>query len=115
MEEAKAMGACASSEHRDNNAIEQEMAAAKKDDRKIVKTLMLGTGASGKSTIFKQMILMNGGDIKAGKKKHYHEFCMRNALSAMMSILMQAKIFAEELKREECVVDSRIKIELNSN
>jgi len=98
------MGLCSSdvvdkNEDEINKALQADFMA----ERKIIKTLLLGTGESGKTTIFKQMVKIHGTGLSREKLDSYHSSLRRNCIESIISLARQSVIFADE-KKEECAV-----------
>jgi hypothetical protein len=61
-----------------------------KDDRKIVKVLLLGTGESGKSTIFRQMQILYKGGFNEAEQKNLKRVILNNVLDSIKAISSRA-------------------------
>eukprot|EP01111_Echinosteliopsis_oligospora_P006578 TRINITY_DN207_c0_g1_i1.p1 TRINITY_DN207_c0_g1~~TRINITY_DN207_c0_g1_i1.p1 ORF type:complete len:352 (-),score=32.47 TRINITY_DN207_c0_g1_i1:267-1322(-) len=83
------MGCIPSSESsRTNNAINKELNAARKKFKEQIKILLLGPGESGKSTIFKQMkIIQKDGGYKDEELMEYKYIIFTNCISQMKCLL----------------------------
>jgi len=73
-----------------NKALEEKMRKEKENDTKIHKLLLLGAGESGKSTLFKQMVMLYGNDKKMSEadRKSQIETVFGN-------VVTNAKVLAE--------------------
>mmetsp|Transcript_19068 Transcript_19068/g.30310 ORF Transcript_19068/g.30310 Transcript_19068/m.30310 type:complete len:350 (-) Transcript_19068:455-1504(-) len=89
------MGICASEEEvqmsKKTKAIEREMEKDAKEQAEISKVLLLGTGESGKSTIFKQMQILAGVPFEQHEKENFKVVIRRNIVSSMQEILDHAE------------------------
>src|SRR4051812_3650891 len=96
------MGLCASTElsPEDKAALKNEKANDKKvvdslkesaiQEGKISKLLLLGAGASGKSTLFKQMTTIYGKGFPESERKTYTNIIYSNVLSSIRVLIQQA-------------------------
>lgn len=85
-------------------SLDQHLRAGEGKQSKVVKLLLLGTGESGKSTIFKQMqILYSGvGDgFTDYEKQTYRHVVRRNVVESMHVLLQGAARFGYRLASEE--------------
>lgn len=87
------MGCVASTpEDKTNRAIESEIRSGKKKHNSEIKILLLGTGESGKSTVFKQMkIIQDHGGYSTDELKEYTYIIYANCITQMKSILEAAQ------------------------
>lgn len=85
------MGACTSksdSPHSDSHKkVEDKLKQYKKEARKEVKLLLLGTGDSGKSTFTKQLRVLHKGGFSNNDMTYYTQILRDNALSSMRGIV----------------------------
>ncbi|UZJ54984.1 hypothetical protein CBS101457_004304 [Exobasidium rhododendri] len=85
------MGCGPSKEDKEGAARNDEIEAQLKKDRMAqrneIKMLLLGAGESGKSTILKQMKLINNGSYTAEERESYKEIIFSNTLQSMRVIL----------------------------
>jgi len=65
----------------------KEMAAAAEKEAKIIKMLLLGAGESGKSTIFKQMKILNKGGYTEKERKEFVSIVMSNTIQSLGNLL----------------------------
>ncbi|XP_029295071.1 guanine nucleotide-binding protein subunit alpha-14 [Cottoperca gobio] len=89
-------GCCVSAEDKENQRIneeiEKQLRRDKKDSRRELKLLLLGTGESGKSTFIKQMRIIHGGGYTEEDKKSYAKLVFQNIVMSIqtMSRAMEA-------------------------
>jgi len=67
-------------------AAKSQMAAEAEKSKKIIKMLLLGAGESGKSTIFKQMKIINKGGYTEKEKAEYVGIIMSNVMQSFGSM-----------------------------
>ncbi|XP_075996120.1 guanine nucleotide-binding protein subunit alpha-14-like [Genypterus blacodes] len=84
-------GCCVSAEDKENQRIseeiERQLRKDKKDSRRELKLLLLGTGESGKSTFIKQMRIIHGGGYTEEDKKNYAKLVFQNIYSSMQCMI----------------------------
>ncbi|KAM8886647.1 guanine nucleotide-binding protein subunit alpha-14-like isoform 1-T2 [Spinachia spinachia] len=84
-------GCCVSAEDRENQRIneeiEKQLRRDKKDSRRELKLLLLGTGESGKSTFVKQMRIIHGGGYTDDDKRSYAKLVYQNIFTSMQAML----------------------------
>ncbi|XP_072243941.1 guanine nucleotide-binding protein subunit alpha-14-like [Leuresthes tenuis] len=84
-------GCCTSAEDREtkriNDAIEEQLRRDKKDSRRELKLLLLGTGESGKSTFIKQMRIIHGGGYSDEDKRSYAKLVYQNIYTSMQAMV----------------------------
>ncbi|XP_071776521.1 guanine nucleotide-binding protein subunit alpha-14-like [Centroberyx gerrardi] len=84
-------GCCVSAEDKENQRIneeiEKQLRRDKKDSRRELKLLLLGTGESGKSTFIKQMRIIHGGGYTEEDKKGYAKLVYQNIYTSMQSMI----------------------------
>jgi len=97
------MGQCGSSEDKQrSDAIDKILAGDKKRIREEVKLLLLGPGESGKSTIFKQMkIIQDNGGFSTEELQSYKYIVYGNCVTQMKVIVNAAMKLEIELQGEE--------------
>lgn len=76
--------------------IQNKLEQAKSDKDKIIKILLLGTGESGKSTIFKQLRIIYGEPPSADDYKVYAEVVKSNIAILMKKMCQLIKLLDEE-------------------
>ncbi|XP_075955545.1 guanine nucleotide-binding protein subunit alpha-14-like [Anarhichas minor] len=83
-------GCCVSAEDKENQRIneeiEKQLRRDKKDSRRELKLLLLGTGESGKSTFIKQMRIIHGGGYTDEDKKSYAKLVYQNIFTSMQTM-----------------------------
>lgn len=93
------MGLCASvdvetkNEIKNNVKIQDDMNKEEKKNKQILRLLFLGTGESGKSTIFKQMQIISKTGFSGYEKNTYRHVVRRNALEAMQTLVKGCEKF----------------------
>ncbi|XP_029961046.1 guanine nucleotide-binding protein subunit alpha-14 [Salarias fasciatus] len=84
-------GCCISAEERENQRIneeiERQLRKDKKDSRRELKLLLLGTGESGKSTFIKQMRIIHGGGYSDEDKRSYAKLVFQNIYTSMQAMI----------------------------
>jgi len=70
-----------------NKAIEKNVAKTESDDKKVIKMLLLGAGESGKSTIFKQMKVINQDGYSDEEKKAFQSIVWSNVCVSIKALL----------------------------
>mmetsp|Transcript_16000 Transcript_16000/g.60966 ORF Transcript_16000/g.60966 Transcript_16000/m.60966 type:complete len:356 (-) Transcript_16000:3536-4603(-) len=94
------MGACSSqlsAEEKDaadkTRQIDNQMYQDFQTENKKIKLLLLGTGESGKSTIFKQMKILYGVGFSEGEREKYKPFVYGNIIEAMKAMCEACEAF----------------------
>nr|AUC64907.1 Gq-alpha [Argopecten irradians] len=102
------MACCLSEEAKEqkriNTEIEKELRKAKKDARRELKLLLLGTGESGKSTFIKQMRIIHGSGYSEEDSRGFIKIVYQNIFMAMHSMIRAMdtiKISYEVAENEE--------------
>uniref|UniRef100_A0A3B4YW02 Guanine nucleotide-binding protein subunit alpha n=1 Tax=Stegastes partitus TaxID=144197 RepID=A0A3B4YW02_9TELE len=84
-------GCCVSAEDKENQRIneeiEKQLRRDKKDSRRELKLLLLGTGESGKSTFIKQMRIIHGGGYTDEDKRSYAKLVFQNIYTSMQTMI----------------------------
>ncbi|XP_030643663.1 guanine nucleotide-binding protein subunit alpha-14 [Chanos chanos] len=84
-------GCCMSAEEREcqriNQEIDKQLRRDKKDSRRELKLLLLGTGESGKSTFIKQMRIIHGSGYSEEDKRGFTKLVYQNIVLAMQSMI----------------------------
>ncbi|NP_001080841.1 guanine nucleotide binding protein (G protein), alpha 11 (Gq class) S homeolog isoform X1 [Xenopus laevis] len=85
------MACCLSEEVKEskriNAEIEKQLRRDKKDSRRELKLLLLGTGESGKSTFIKQMRIIHGSGYSEEDKRGFTKLVFQNIFTAMQSMI----------------------------
>ncbi|KAJ6655218.1 hypothetical protein lerEdw1_005696 [Lerista edwardsae] len=85
------MACCLSDEVKEskriNAEIEKQLRRDKRDARRELKLLLLGTGESGKSTFIKQMRIIHGSGYSEEDKKGFTKLVYQNIFTAMQSMI----------------------------
>ena len=81
------MSAEAREQRRINQEIERQIKKDKRDQRKELKLLLLGTGESGKSTFIKQMRIIHGAGYSDEDKRGFIKLVYQNIFMAMQSMI----------------------------
>ncbi|OQV11537.1 Guanine nucleotide-binding protein subunit alpha-11 [Hypsibius exemplaris] len=85
------MGCCDTDETREqkriNAEIEKQLKKDKRDSRRELKLLLLGTGESGKSTFIKQMRIIHGTGYTEEDRRHFIRLVFQNIFMAMQSMI----------------------------
>jgi len=81
----------AKEQKRINQEIEKQLKRDKKDSRRELKLLLLGTGESGKSTFIKQMRIIHGAGYSDDDKRSYIKLVFQNIFMAMQSMIAAMK------------------------
>jgi len=105
------MMCCLSAEAREqkqiNREIEKQLRLDKKNQRRELKLLLLGTGESGKSTFIKQMRIIHGTGYSEEDKRSHIKLVYQNIFMAMHSMIraMDTLKIQYRDKRNEASVD----------
>ncbi|XP_018328194.1 guanine nucleotide-binding protein G(q) subunit alpha isoform X3 [Agrilus planipennis] len=106
------MACCQSDEVREqkriNQEIEKQLRRDKRDARRELKLLLLGTGESGKSTFIKQMRIIHGAGYSDEDKRGFIKLVYQNIFMAMQSMIRAMDL----LKIQYASPDSGQKAEL---
>lgn len=90
------MACCLSEEAKEqkriNQEIERQLRRDKRDARRELKLLLLGTGESGKSTFIKQMRIIHGAGYSEDDKRGYIKLVFQNIFMAMQSMIDAMKL-----------------------
>lgn len=104
------MGLCASNDEafsglrQNSKGIDAASRKRRNQNSNASKVLLLGTGESGKSTVFKQMKLLYG---KGLRKKELARGARQNVTEALYKLIKQSKYFTEEEKIDACVIQDQ--------
>lgn len=103
------MACCYSAEAREqrriNQEIERQIKKDKRDQRKELKLLLLGTGESGKSTFIKQMRIIHGSGYSEEDKRGHIKLVFQNIYMAMNSMIraMEALKIPYKIEKNEVI------------
>ncbi|GAA5987384.1 hypothetical protein JCM5350_005650 [Sporobolomyces pararoseus] len=86
------MGCCGSTSHADDGSktsqeIDEELRRSKREFNSTIKTLLLGPGESGKSTLVKQMRLVYSRPYSPDERRDFKEIVFSNTLQSMQVVL----------------------------
>uniref|UniRef100_A0A674D496 Guanine nucleotide-binding protein subunit alpha n=1 Tax=Salmo trutta TaxID=8032 RepID=A0A674D496_SALTR len=85
------MACCLSEEAKEarriNDEIERQLRRDKRDARRELKLLLLGTGESGKSTFIKQMRIIHGAGYSEEDKRGFTKLVYQNIFTSMQSMI----------------------------
>jgi len=87
-----------------NDEIERQLRKDKRDARRELKLLLLGTGESGKSTFIKQMRIIHGNGYSEDDKKTYAKLVFQNVfqgIQALCNAMINLKLKYEKPSNEE--------------
>jgi hypothetical protein len=71
----------------ESNALDRVLSAAVQQEQKVIKLLLLGTGESGKSTIFKQMQILYQSGFSEFEKATFRHVLRRNIVESMQTLI----------------------------
>lgn len=113
------MGLCGSSmsaedaaEKGNDKKVDQVLREQQAADARVNKLLLLGAGASGKSTLFKQMINIYGKGFPEAERKTYTNIIYNNVLTAMKTLCLHSSRFGEvspDLAEGKALIESDLK------
>uniref|UniRef100_A0A3Q3LLY2 Guanine nucleotide-binding protein subunit alpha n=2 Tax=Labrus bergylta TaxID=56723 RepID=A0A3Q3LLY2_9LABR len=112
-------GCCISAEDKENQRIneeiEKQLRRDKKDSRRELKLLLLGTGESGKSTFIKQMRIIHGGGYTDEDKRSYAKLVYQNIYTSMQAMVraMEALEIAFEEPNNQSNASSVLEVEVD--
>ncbi|XP_068995251.1 guanine nucleotide-binding protein subunit alpha-14-like [Embiotoca jacksoni] len=112
-------GCCVSAEDRENQRIneeiEKQLRRDKKDSRRELKLLLLGTGESGKSTFIKQMRIIHGGGYTDEDKRSYAKLVFQNIYTSMQTMIraMEALSISYSDSQSESKANSVLNVEVD--
>ncbi|KAM4739709.1 guanine nucleotide-binding protein subunit alpha-11-like isoform 2-T2 [Anableps anableps] len=99
------MACCLSEEAKEskriNAEIEKQLRRDKRDARRELKLLLLGTGESGKSTFIKQMRIIHGTGYTDEDKKSYTKLVYQNIFTSMQAMIRATETLKIPLKFDE--------------
>nr|AKI33347.1 Gq-alpha [Doryteuthis pealeii] len=96
------MACCLSEEAKEqkriNQEIEKQLRRDKRDARRELKLLLLGTGESGKSTFIKQMRIIHGAGYSEEDRKGFEKIVYQNIFSAIQTLIAAMETLSLEYK-----------------
>lgn len=99
------MACCLSEEAKEqkriNQEIEKQLRRDKRDARRELKLLLLGTGESGKSTFIKQMRIIHGSGYSEEDRKGFTKIVYQNIFSAIQTLIAAMDTLSLEYKNPE--------------
>jgi len=85
-----------------NQKLDQVLQKRQNEETRVIKLLLLGTGESGKSTIFKQMQIIYGQEgFSENEKSTFRYVLRRNVVESMQTLLMGCTKFAIPFKNPQ--------------
>lgn len=101
------MACCLSEEQKEqkriNAEIDRQLRKDKRDARRELKLLLLGTGESGKSTFIKQMRIIHGAGYSDDDKKSYIKLVYQNIFMAMQSMIRAMDLLKIQYEDASCM------------
>ncbi|XP_060693977.1 guanine nucleotide-binding protein subunit alpha-14 isoform X1 [Hemiscyllium ocellatum] len=98
-------GCCLSEEDKEsqriNAEIERQLRRDKRDARRELKLLLLGTGESGKSTFIKQMRIIHGDGYSDEDRKNFTKLVFQNIFTAMQAMIRAMDTLRVQYKNEQ--------------
>ncbi|XP_051875120.1 guanine nucleotide-binding protein subunit alpha-14 [Pristis pectinata] len=98
-------GCCLSEEDKEsqriNAEIERQLRRDKKDARRELKLLLLGTGESGKSTFIKQMRIIHGDGYSDEDRRNFTKLVFQNIFTAMQAMIRAMDTLRVQYKIEK--------------
>lgn len=99
------MACCLSDEAKEqkriNQEIDRQLRRDKRDARRELKLLLLGTGESGKSTFIKQMRIIHGTGYSDDDKRSFIKLVYQNIFMAMQSMIKAMDLLQIQYKNEK--------------
>ncbi|XP_012992254.2 guanine nucleotide-binding protein subunit alpha-14 isoform X1 [Esox lucius] len=113
-------GCCMSAEEKENQRINQEidkqLRRDKKDSRRELKLLLLGTGESGKSTFIKQMRIIHGAGYSEEDKRGFTKLVYQNIFTAMHSMIRAMETlnipYSEAQNKDYAIMLSEMEVDM---
>ncbi|ETE61624.1 Guanine nucleotide-binding protein subunit alpha-11 [Ophiophagus hannah] len=113
------MACCLSDEVKEskriNAEIEKQLRRDKRDARRELKLLLLGTGESGKSTFIKQMRIIHGSGYSEEDKKGFTKLVYQNIFTAMQSMIRAMETLKILYKYEQNKICSLLSSRMKAN
>ncbi|XP_022185821.1 G protein alpha q subunit isoform X1 [Nilaparvata lugens] len=101
------MACCLSEEAKEqkriNQEIERQLRRDKRDARRELKLLLLGTGESGKSTFIKQMRIIHGSGYSDEDKRGFIKLVYQNIFMAMQSMIRAMDLLKIQYADSSCI------------
>lgn len=97
------MGALCSGGDENNSNINNYMNKAQNEDARVFKLLLLGPGATGKSTLFKSLQILHSGSIQPSEKRSIIHFIRQNILNGIITLMEYSLVLPQ--KDEERYAD----------
>ncbi|XP_065206471.1 guanine nucleotide-binding protein G(q) subunit alpha isoform X2 [Planococcus citri] len=101
------MACCLSEEAKEqkriNQEIERQLRRDKRDARRELKLLLLGTGESGKSTFIKQMRIIHGSGYSDEDKRGFIKLVYQNIFMAMQSMIRAMDLLKIQYSDSSCI------------
>eukprot|EP00076_Gallus_gallus_P049600 XP_429163.2 guanine nucleotide-binding protein subunit alpha-14 isoform X3 [Gallus gallus] len=112
-------GRCLSADEKESQRIsaeiERQLRRDKRDARRELKLLLLGTGESGKSTFIKQMRIIHGSGYTEEDRKGFTKLVYRNIFTAMQAMIRAMDIlkiqYASEENEENAQMIRRVEVD----
>ncbi|GCB65824.1 guanine nucleotide-binding protein subunit alpha-14 [Scyliorhinus torazame] len=105
-------GCCLSEEDKEsqriNAEIERQLRRDKRDARRELKLLLLGTGESGKSTFIKQMRIIHGDGYSDEDRKNFTKLVFQNIFTAMQAMIRAMDTLRVQYKNEQNVENANM-------
>ncbi|KAL5285805.1 GNAQ.2 family protein [Megaselia abdita] len=92
----------AKEQKRINQEIERQLRKDKRDARRELKLLLLGTGESGKSTFIKQMRIIHGSGYSDEDKRNHIKLVYQNIFMAMQSMIKAMDLLKIQYGSSQC-------------
>jgi len=102
------MACCGDGGHRtaESAAIDKGIKDQSKEERQLLRVLVLGTSASGKSTLCKQMKILHCNGFTKEELDNYSQILILNIFSAFRELVYQAELFSLKIMRKNKKVAS---------
>ncbi|XP_051981389.1 guanine nucleotide-binding protein G(q) subunit alpha-like [Xyrauchen texanus] len=111
------MACCLSEEaknaRRINDEIERQLRRDKKDARRELKLLLLGTGESGKSTFIKQMRIINGSGYSEEDRRGFIKLVFQNIFTSVQAMIRAMDTLQIPFKHEHNKANANIVCEMD--
>ncbi len=95
-DESRMKSAASADELNADRMIQKSLQQASEQDRAVKKLLLLGAGASGKSTLFKQMNAIYGTPLSENQRKSYIPIIHQNVLSSIRALIANVPRFSPD-------------------